>query len=544
MGNSVYIDPTKQLFPFSQFFTPIESMLGVGNDINNKAKDVLRDYASQGVISRKEMERIINSQSGPLWDQALAEAQTQLKDNQLDAMNLASMVMTPAMWWTYPYHILKGTPEKLYPLPGTRVGQSLRSLSDGDGVLGFIGNILATPEESLRKKFNLNAYGEWGEYYIDRMLSNLAAEGTISTDQALMAMMERKGEIYDLAISRVEEENVLKQPGGKTATAIKNGNFGAISMSLLSDLFPAKILPEGEIKQRGLKDVYYEAWDRYNNGEVNALNEFYEEYPEYKARLALFDEPETRLREFLVDGIWEKWMEIDDMNKTLIAEQLGQKFETTFLDKQTRDYTAVDIETLAYWSRMLGGTVPETELTGDVTNLPMYQQQELKQYKPEVLAQVRQFQSSRDAEYPNYKFLQDTYFLIPEDQKDVRKEFLKQYPELENYWDWKDAYYEQYPEVAKWADEQKKRYENNEDIYTTMPEPPKMSEQDAENFMATVFIDSLGSVETMQFIFALYSGGSVEGGLRMALKDKWKDAGEPGDSFDDWVNLLMKQLLD
>jgi hypothetical protein len=537
MGNAIYADPMGQIFPFEQFATPFEMLSRTGENVEYGAIQIVQQMVKDGLITASQAQQTIENRDDQYWLQAIAKAQTELEDQgELTGMNLASMMMTPAMWWTYPYHILKGTPEKLYPLPGTRTGQALSTLG---GPLGVIGSIMALPEEAMREKFNLSKFGEWGDYYIDRMLANLTAEGAIDPNDAVVAMIERKGPAFDMAYQLVEKEWALKIPGSQTAMAIGEGKFGAVLYTLPTTLFPVGILPEGELIQRGLKVEYGKAWDSYKKGNPKALNEFFEEHPEYQARLALFDEPEERMRQFLVSEIWERWQTIDNRNKPLIVDQLGKNFEQAFLDTETRDYTAIDIESLAHWAQLLGGYVPDTTETSSVRSTPLFQQESLKVFSPEAIAQVEKFNQLRDEQYPNYKFLQTTYFELPETPKNVRKDFLEENPELKEYWEWKDEYYKNYPLVEKYQDEMKKRYENNDDIYTTMGAQDMPSTQQ----VAIKAISENEPALMMQMMFAYFSGQDVSGGARTMLRSMWEGMGYPEGNFDAWLNKLMGELL-
>jgi hypothetical protein len=535
MGDALYIDPLNQLFPFAQFAVPFEMMAQQGMNVEYAAIQHIQNLVKEGQMTAKQAEKVIKEKNSPVWNEALAVAQTELSQNgELNAMSLASMMMTPAMWWTYPYHILKGTPEQLYPLPGTRTGQAMR---EWGGPLGVIGNIMALPEETIRKKFNLSNYGEWGDYYIDRTLANMAAEGVISTDDALLAMMERQGEAYDLAYARVQREMALKIPGSQTAEAIKAGKLGGVLYTLPTTIFPAGLLPEGEFLQRGLNAEYAKAWESYENGNPKAINEFFEEHPEYQARLALFDEPEERLRQFLVSEVLEKWFELELMNKPLVIEQLGEDFETMFLDNETKDYTAIDPAMLAYWARMLGGVVPDVEETRGMDG----GKEGLKLYKPEVLAQVEEYNALRDEQFPNYKFLQDIYFGLPEEPKSTRYGFLDQYPELKEYWTWKDSYLKTHPDVQAYVDEQKKKYESANEIYTTSIAQSTVSPEEA---MTEQVVKNMLPALQMQLMFEYFSGREVSGGAKTLLTYTWESLGRPGDSFQDWMILVMSQLLE
>ena len=537
MGDAIYMDPMGQIFPFEQFATPFEMMSRTGENVEYGAIQIIQQMVKDGLITASQAQQTIENRDDQYWLQAIAKAQTELEDQgELTGMNLASMMMTPAMWWTYPYHILKGTPEKLYPLPGTRTGQALSTLG---GPLGVIGSIMALPEEAMREKFNLSKFGEWGDYYIDRMLANLTAEGAIDPNDAVVAMIERKGPAFDMAYQLVEKEWALKIPGSQTAMAIGEGKFGAVLYTLPTTLFPVGILPEGELIQRGLKVEYGKAWDSYKKGNPKALNEFFEEHPEYQARIALFKEPEERMRQFLVNEIWERWHALDSNNKPLVVEQLGRNFEIMFLNEETNDYTAIDVETLAHWAQLMGGYVPDTTETSSIRSTPLFQQESLKLYSPETIAQVEKFNQLRDEQFPNYKFLQTTYFELPENPKNVRKDFLKENQELKEYWEWKDEYYKNYPLVKKYQDEMKKRYENNDDIYTTMSAQDMPSTQQ----VAIKAIQENEPALMMQMMFAYFSGQDVSGGARTMLRSMWEGMGYPEGDFNAWLNKLMGELL-
>lgn len=530
MGGGIYIDPMKALFPFATFGTPMDLLAQKSDNVYDTAVRNVQAMVSGGIITATQAEQAIKNQDGPIWQQALAEAQATLSDEVGDPMTMASLMMTPAMWWTYPYYMATGQKDKLNPLPITRTGQAIRGLSDGEGIGGFVGNILALPEETLRRKFNMNVYGEWGDYYLDRMLSNMVGDGTITIDEFNKVVSERTGPIFEEATRRVEEELALKMPGSQTAMAIKEGRLGAIPMTLLSTLFPAGILPQGELELRGLKEEYNQAWDSYNAGNISAVNDFYEAHPEYQARLALWDEPEERLRQNLVSQIWDKYTALDDMNKGLVADQLGDAFQYTFLNKDTRDYTAVDVETLAYWAQALGGDVPNTAETADVIDIPLYQQPGLEIYSPEVVKAVEEFQEKRSELFPDYKLQQEMYFALPEDQ---RRGYLATVPELKKYWDWKNNYYEAVPIVQQWADEQQKRYDSGENLYTTTTASPY-----AEAVQA--YTSSLSPALRSQMLLTWYLGQDVSGGARLLLMQDWEAMGRPGEDFEAWVESVIR----
>jgi hypothetical protein len=163
MGNRVFVDPWQKLFPFTEFSQPIMQANRTYEEVEQTAINNIRNMIVQGIVSEQEGEKIIKSKEGDIWEKAIGQARSEAMQTDLAPMNLTSMMLTPAMWWTYPYNIAKGTPENISMLPSTRLGQSIRGISGGkDNIPGMIGNILAWPEEAVRRKFNLNTYGQYG----------------------------------------------------------------------------------------------------------------------------------------------------------------------------------------------------------------------------------------------------------------------------------------------------------------------------------------------------------------------------------------------
>src|SRR3990167_4678215 len=124
---------------------------------------------------------------------------------------------------------------------------------------------------------------------------------------------------------------MLKTPGTLPILALKEGATPVeVAGAVVSSLFPAGLFPSGELKLRGLKAEYDAAGDRFNAGDEDAINKFFDDYPEYETRLALFDEPEERLRQFLVSEIWDRYTQLEPQNKGRAADLLGEEFEQSF----------------------------------------------------------------------------------------------------------------------------------------------------------------------------------------------------------------------
>jgi len=200
---------------------------------------------------------------------------------------------------------------------------------------------------------------------------------------------------------------------------------------------------------RGLKPIYDNAWRKFDAGDEDAINQFFEDYPEYYARLALYDEPEQRLHKFLVDSIWRKYMALDKENQYIAQDALGDEFMDSFLNKETRAYDAISDETLAQWSQMLGQSkLPDVEGTQGAQGT-----QPIEMYDPEMIANINAYKAEKEQRFANIKMWSDQYHNLPPGAQ--RKSLLQQHPQLAEYWDWKDEYAVQHPEIVPYFEELK-----------------------------------------------------------------------------------------
>ena len=94
------------------------------------------------------------------------------------------------------HNIARGTPDQIGPfLPITR---HIRGIT---GMLGVSPNTMGiNPEGKIREMMGLPAFDKWDDYRIDRMITNMAATGEISADEAskLLSEVERqtRGSLY------------------------------------------------------------------------------------------------------------------------------------------------------------------------------------------------------------------------------------------------------------------------------------------------------------------------------------------------------------
>lgn len=428
-GGSVYVDPWGKLFPFREFLRPWERYLQDNTRIRRKAEQYLREWSDTGEVSAAEAQQAVDARGGALWDRAYAAAQ---ENEGADAVDYLSLISSPNLALSM---LVRG-PEKTGPFPMSRLLQGLAATTGWDGLASL------DPEAKLRKSAKLSEFGEWGDYYIDRMLANLAADGEISARDATVAMIERQGQAYDKALERTRLELAMREPTMLPVLAARNalsgdGNLLDVLGAALIGLIPGGLLPTGELKLRGLYDDYNQAWARKNSGEdPEAVNNFFKAHPEYEARLALYDDPEERMRQFLVGEIWDRWTQLPELYRNAAREELGQEFSVMFMNSETRDTDAISVDTLAGWAQQLGGYAPGGTAPDYAAPLRFQGNEAAQQYE-QLKGQL----------FPGIGDLLSVYYNANDDQKAMLKQ---QYPQIQQYYNWRDIYASQNPELIQY----------------------------------------------------------------------------------------------
>lgn len=449
MGGGLWTDPMSKVFPFQQFGQPFEQYAMNKNQLNKAAEYIVEDMRSAEKITPAEAEQAISTKTGVIWERAMAQAEIEEGKSSSPA-SLVGMMMQPALWWQIPLNMANENRAETGPLPITRTGQTIKELGKNtflQPITNMVGGALAAPETAIRRSKGLSEFGQWGDYYIDRTIAGMAADGEITADQARIAMIERTGDIFAEATSRVSQEQALRTPGAAGIMALKSGKPIQAIPAFIGSIFGGSLFSEGELKMRGLKPVYDNAWKKFEAGDDQAINQFFEDYPEYEARLALYDEPEDRLHQFLIDSVWRKYMALDKQNKYMAVEALGEDFELSFLDKETRSYETISDKTLATWSQMLGKSeMPKVEAVAGAEKA-----KEISYYDQRTLKAIDAYRTEKESRFKNVNVWQEAYFALPVGAQ--RKAFLQQHPELKAYWDWKDEYSRTHPEIAPYFKE-------------------------------------------------------------------------------------------
>ena len=207
----------------------------------------------------------------------------------------------------------------------------------------------------------------------------------------------------------------------------------------------------------------------------------------------------------------------------MVAQQFGQSFQTYFLDTKTRNYEKIDNDMLAYWGRQLKAQVPETEQTQSALTRTS---EPLEMYKPDVAQSAQVFLDLRKQQFPNYYWLQNLYFAIPEGD---RQSFMRGFPELKKYFEWKEDYIEANPLVGVYLDDQKARYVGSDatEYAWALAEEPN-----------TDLIQGFDPELTLAVgLYAL--GQPLNEGAKQELNRIWNGLGKPGGDFDLWLKAYL-----
>lgn len=393
MGGGVWVDPLKIGLPIESWSAPWEQYQLTQSKIESRAERELETMRDSGAITAAEYQEALTTHAGPAWSQATQRVVEADQSLRFDALDFAQQLFSPSLPLKWAYEYLRGTPERIGPLPVTR---DVRNLT---AALGFGGPGGVNLESGLRRALGLPVFDQWADYRIDRELANMAGEGLITAEQARAAMIERAGPVFDEAARRE-----ARQGGADLGVQIFGRIFGG-----------AGVYPEGERRQRELEVLWRAALEAQDDGDVDALNRFLERYPEFEARLALRDDPDERLQQFLIDQVWAAYTALPDLYRRQVQDQLGPEFRESFLDRETRSYSSLDPETLAGWARTLGRYIPGN-VDGEPLDLDL---------APELVAyEAQQYYDERAARFDmeTIRALERAYFLIPEHARATGRE--------------------------------------------------------------------------------------------------------------------------
>ena len=531
MGGNLYIDPLTQLFFPANLLRPFERAQQDKNYQMIEAERILQEWTADGTYSESQASQAAETQSGTVWERALAEAQIRRESEIANPFDFFSTMFGPAWYLSTPLSLAgikvfpnQGEPGKVNTTPLYNTIRGLDTVTQGTWAepIGNLIGMLGKPEEWLRKKLELPEFGELTNYYVDKQLSNMVAEGLLTSEQATIVMIERQGEFFEQARERVKMEMSLRVPTmGALYAGLNSDDFfsglGNFMKTMPPSLFGSGLLPAGELEYRGLKQEWDEMWKRADAGDTKAKQEFFDKYPEYEAYLAKnkWDEPEERLKSFLIGQIWDGYYALGETNRKQFVSEAGMLFDQSFLDKETRSYDTLDVETLTQWARMLNKKTPTPPLTPPQTTNTFGEGKtpRLDLYSPAVTTVTDEFFNQRTKKFPNFYEEQTGYYALP---KSERSAYLLKTPGLKEYWDWKDAWYKKYPQ------------------YVPIFSGKAFQQVDTSGWPP-------GLVDYV--ISYAYTGKKLPSGAYKALEQQWILEGMPMDDLKSWLDAVVAPAM-
>ena len=438
----IFVNPMRSFgLPFEQFTYPFEQAhFSAASEEKGTEQIVARMY-EEGEISMQERDLAIETKDGPVWNRAKSLFQ---QDNDtggmLDFIQMSTSLHVPI---SMAANVARGTPEKIGALPPTRTLKHIAT------VLGIEPGVYDSVIGNAREAVGLPAFDEWEDYRVDRELSNMAGDNEITSEQSVLSMMNRQGEAYDIARERVAKQQAAR--------------FGLRLTGLSTQVYPA-----GEKAQRELTERFYIALDLRDQGDTDALKDFFDENPEFEARLALFKDPAERAKAFLVDQVWNTYFDMPNLHRAAVKEKFGDQFTVYFLNGETRSLDSISTETLAAWVRGMKQEVPAQ--FEDVDAIPLDLAPQHDAYR------VQAFYDERARRFPHYWELQDEYFSLKEGAP--RRKYLAEHPLLKAYWDWKWDWIYRNPSAAPYLiDDPDKfpKYESIEEVREVREQEPSLT---------------------------------------------------------------------
>ena len=527
-GGGIYIDPTGVLFPYTNFtLTPLERMQQNAQNQTSGGEYKVRQWASDSTISAAEAKQALDTHAGATWERALAASLNEADAEQATPMDYITSILSPALYITAPLNAMglkipgvsSGDKNDIGLTQATKTVQNFQTALSGTPMEG-IGNMvgmLAKPEQWLRDKAGMSKLGTIGNldlysYYVNRQLAVMVSEG-YPLKLAQVAMLEKQGPMYDQAVQRVAQEQTFKQDGMGALYLAAHGDFlDAVNPALL---FSSGILSNGELEMRGDKQKFLDALKAKDAGDKTAITTFFNQHPEYSAKLNMSKNPDEMMRSFLSSEIWDKYNGLNAYEKKVARGSLGNYFNNAFLNPETRDPNSVNTDQLAMWAKVLNGYVPGSDKMPDMGITPQTMQTQPAQMPdPAFSAAVSSYYDQRDTKFPNYYELQNGYYALPSGSSQA-KSYLLQHPDLAKYWDWNRAYKLQHPEVQ------------------------------LVNDMAARKVDMTQFNDLLKQQLSWYAAANVplSNGGYAELKRVWENNGKPSGNLKTWLDAVIKPNL-
>lgn len=567
-GDTIYYDPYHQIFGFDQMLGQVmRPLLRDFSNTRSRAEYILMEMISNQEVSQAEANEALRlEQNSPLYQRIYAQAQAEIEAeiaSPIDMVGAMTGYSLPVSWAL----------ERMGLKSKSRFGSTLPIFSTIQNVTALAGvggpggvHIPSLVQQLITGKPADNRGALWN-YYVMRELSNMAAQGA-DPEEVKLAMIDKSGPLYDQAMSAVSRQQAVKSVGSL----------------LWMDFFP-----EGEQRQRAIKSEFiryadagklvdfFEKYPEYearmmlrNADDPEALlNQFlrgavwdgYYATPELERRAIAdqlgdifknnFINKETRSYDSIDTATLVQWARA--FNATVpetapatpqISFNLPEASVSQTYD-QYRNWQQAQPGYPLYsmmWSLPEGMRDqfklqhPEVAAYQDQRYIFLAQHPEILPYvigddsylagaPPEVIQEVYNFYADRAVLFPMVKVIEAQYFNL--DSKREKSLFLKEYPMLKDYWDWKKQAEDGLSAQA---------------FYYVKGESGLDKLREGENYKAPYRIDydRFSPELSLLLASAAMTGRPLGDGTDKVLWEMWKADGRPMGTFEAWRREVLQ----
>jgi len=476
MGDQ-FVDPLGLALPFDAFLMPWEQAQKAQSTTDGRADRLLEEMYQNGELTDQEYQEGQTHQ-GPVWDQVVSQALQNDEELKFDAFDFASLISSPHAPILWAWKAAHGQQEDIGPfMPFSR---TVRNVATTLGIEDWSNSPL-NMEAKLRRSLGLPAYDKWDDYRTDRMLSNLLATGDFTQKEIKDAMfLSSQVQAGQITSDQAKEQSEAYREAVKKMNIEFSGG-GVVGTLLKAVGIPIQSYPEGEQMQRALQDDFGRALEAYNlakesdgkRGDLMAYQKFFDAHPEYEARLALYDEPDERMRKFMVDNLWSQYNSLPTLTKREIREQLPDDFAEKFLSSETRAYDSISVDEMQVWLKLMGGETPGILSAESRLVYSLFGDLELTD--PETANRGQVFYDIRSQYFPDWYDQQQEYYSLPEGAP--RRKYKKENPDYADYSNWRVNWMMKNPDLvpyltdSEWLIEKAKKKNRRPETGVNVPVP-------------------------------------------------------------------------
>lgn len=532
LGSSLFMDIANIVFPFKQFYETGDYFIkNLGNVHQNTLREIEKMY-DDGKITLEQWHEAEEAHGDLYW--SVFEEQRKNDEADVSLGGLMETFLSPSVPVQAIYKHLTGHDKDISYTPAYQLGTVIKGVGDDtwfEGATDLLGNALQYPEKQLRGLLGLDSdpYGSnYTDYYINTYIANMLTDREISYNDAINAIAEGQGnKVYDEAAHRFLEQQTIRKQGGALASELgqwiggnKETSLGQVAGSAFAGLFGAKVLPEGEQQYRKDKELYRKISA---SGDKEAYKQFWADHPDYKVHgYASVDDPEEKLHSILADNMSNTYYALPYSQQLAVQQGLGDRFEHYFLNKDTRALDMIPDEELIQWTRAMQGNVPQ--FSDAEINAPMEQAQQVKFYADSIEGDYQRYLNYIKVNFPGIDTIEDGYYNLT--NKTHKKQYLKDNPSLQEYWDYKDRVRRSNPELGTFIMQRSAHYSAN--VYNNY-------DSVTEAIMNNVNDYAVEKIENY-----MNYGWAIPASVEAKLRTVYAALGVTNMSYDQWKKSLVK----